>query len=631
MRFAARPNPTLAISVVCLLVFFAMGSARLKVFPIGNDEFNSLSHVQDPEKGTRYDFGGTVQSVTERSQQHGPLYFLMLNVWRNLVGADLFVLRALSLFFGLLTVAATFLLAALCRGRQLGLAALLITTFLAYHLFYSHTARMYTLLPLFAAWVIWSYWRVSNESQSVPRWRWLSLFASAALILYLHYFGIMILAAIGLYHLLFVRKTWRWWQVSLLLLIAGLCFLPWLPVAFDGFSHRINLTESRLPLLDSLLTFCLVFSNGLFILPLAAAALVIRCHRRLNRAEKFILLITAFVLALSIAANEFTPILVARRMRYMTVLTVPYCCSLAVAFRLLPQRRILQIMSLTLWIAAFFVFYRSEGLLRYANKIVQNIHKIPHYQDFIYESENLPGHNELILSFHPDTPITVGKTLRYYRATLSQYDHLAHISYQDDGALLIQSGLSTYATLDAIAKNATGIWVIFDPRQTDLQSLDVYISWFSQQYQACRRFVEKPDSVIEYYLRADVPCELLNAPDPFSIQYDNGSELGHLIADQTSDSLTIFLRWLQTVGEEYSFTLQVFNEQEDKVLQADRVISSEPVDIVNFDLSALPAGEYAAKLIVYDFETLESQPGARVDPAQRFEREIEVARFSVTA
>lgn len=567
--------------------------------------------------------------MVERSPQHGPLYFLLLNAWRNFAGDDLFVLRLFSLLCGLLTLAATFHLAARCRGRQLGLAALLIIAFLAYHLFYSHTARMYTLLPLFAVWVIWSYWNLLDETGYIPRWRWLSLLFSAALILYLHYFGAMVLAAIGLYHLLFVPKGRRWWLLSLVLLVAGLCFVPWLPVAIDGFSNRISLVDARLPVLESMFTYLLVFSNGLIFLPLLAAALAARNFRRLSPVEKFTLLITAFTLLLAVLANEFTPILVARRMRYMTVLTVPFCCSLAICLRLLPRWNIIRFPALMLWVASFIAFSRSEDLLHYANKLDQNLHKTPHYQDFIYAVEDLPGHNELILSFHPDSPITVTKTLRYYRAALARYAHLVHISYKANGDLDIQSNLSTYATLAAIAENAKGIWVIHDPQQTDLQSLDVYTNWFSKIYLPCQRLVDKRDSAIDYYLRADIPCELVTAVDPLGIRYNNGTELGNLITEQTADALRIYLRWLKTIEDRYSFSLQAYSTQGEKVLQADRVISGEPVDIVEFDISALAAGDYALKLIVYDFSSGASQPGEVIDSGARFEREIEAARFTV--
>ena len=561
MTQGSSQNRTLAIAVVCLLAFFAVGSANLKVYPIGNDEYNSLSHIQDPAKGIVYNLAETVESVAQRSKQHGPLYFLLLNAWRTLAGADVFVLRLSSLFLGMLTVACACHIASACRDRQMGISALFIATFLAYHLFYSHTARMYTLLPLAAAWLLWSYWRVVSATARLPFWRWLSLFLSAALILYLHYFGVMMLGAIGLYHLLFAAKGRRWPLVVMTLLLAGLCFLPWLPVAIAGFTSRLSLASSRLPLHESLYTTMLVFSNTLVFLPLAAAALALRYRGRLNRAERFILLITGFTLLLAVAVNEFTPILVARRMRYMTLLMLPFCCSLAIGLRLLPGWHFWRLPLLALWLAAFIIFYRSEDLLNYANRLIQRLHQIPRYQEFIYEAERLPGYNELILSFHPDVPIPVIKTLTYYRAALSQYAQVAHVAYNQAGELEIQSNLSTYFTPQAIAENASGIWVLYDPTETDLMAMDIYRDWFSQRYQPCQRYLEKPKSVIDYYLRADVPCELVTAAEKLNIHYDNGTQLDHLLYQQSAGSLDFKLRWLREGDAVYSFSLQIVDPQ----------------------------------------------------------------------
>ena len=92
------------------------------------------------------------------------------------------------------------------------------------------------------------------------------------------------------------------------------------------------------------------------------------------------------------------------------------------------------------------------------------------------------------------------------------------------------------------------------------------------------------------------------------------------------------MRWLKTLEEMYSFTLQDLSILKlNKVQQDDRVISGEPVDVMKLDISSLPSGEYTVKLIVYDFESKASQPGMRVDGAGRFEREIEIARLSVNS
>ncbi len=623
------PKIELAIAVLCLLTFFSMAVGNMKRFPIGNDEFNSWNHLHDEKYGTPYNIQETIPSVISNSEQHGPLYFVVLNLWRSLVGSDLFLLRLLSLFFGLLVIALTYRLAVSIRGRELGLIAILIISFLAFHLYYSHIARMYTLLPLISGWLLWSYWQVVHSAKVSPRWARLSLLSSAALILYVHYFGIMILAAIGIYHLFVVEKNRQWWQVLLLMVIAGLLFLPWLPIAIIGFPGRPNVANTRLPPLDSLLLVLRTYSNGLFFIPLTAAALVAVRRSRLNAGEKFVIFVTSCTLLLTLSANEIAPIFDARQMRYMTVFAVPFSCAFAIGLSMMPGWRVLRFPLLILWIASFLAFYRSEDLLVYTNNRVQNLDKVPSYQDFIYRSESLSGHNELILSIHPDTPITVPKIFRYYRNVLSKWSHVVHISYDEDNELVIQSGLSTYSSVDAIASNANGIWVIHNPQQTDLQALDIYANWFSQHYHSCQRFVDKPTNIIEYYLRSDVPCDLVTSENPLGIRYDNGTVLGNALVAQSADELTVFFRWLQTLDGKFSFTVQVFDDQAKKYLQIDRVISSEPVDILTLDITSLPEGEYSVMLIVYDFVSLKSQSGIVLEDQRRFERELEIARISI--
>ena len=44
--------------------------------------------------------------------------------------------------------------------------------------------------------------------------------------------------------------------------------------------------------------------------------------------------------------------------------------------------------------------------------------------------------------------------------------------------------------------------------------------------------------------------------------------------------------------------------------------------------ASLPAGEYTLQLIVYDSETGASQAGLILEAQRRFEREVEIARFT---
>ena len=182
-----------------------------------------------PFKETR-NLPKTIELITQLSPEHAPSYFVLLHLWTKITGSDLMTIRLLSLYFGLLALAFGYRLALVTQDHNTALLAMFLATFMAFFIFYTRLARMYSLLPMVSAWLAWSYWRVRSPANHVRRRNWLSLFASAATILYVHYFGIMTLMAIGAYHLLIARKDRRWIQISVVVLAAGLLFLPWLPV-----------------------------------------------------------------------------------------------------------------------------------------------------------------------------------------------------------------------------------------------------------------------------------------------------------------------------------------------------------------------------------------------------------------
>lgn len=629
MRMHDRKCVALAIMVLCFLIFFAAAVGNLTRFPIGNDEYNSWNRILDSATGKPYSLGQTVDDVISESAQHGPAYFILLNVWRSLAGSELFALRLLSAYFGLLTVAVTYRLAASVGGRELGLTAFFIAAFLAYILYYSHLARMYTLLPMTTGWLLWAYARIMDPGRTPSRLAWLTLLSSALLMLYIHYFGIMLLAALGLYHLVIAEKNPRWLNVSLLMIVAGSLFSPWLPVVIVGFPGRPDVADTRLSLLGSLAHILRVFSNGLIIIPAVGFIMAAIRLRRLKRGEILVCFVTVVTLLLILLTNEVAAIFSEWQMRYMSVFVVPFCCAMAIGLRQLPGWNSLRLPLAALWIAAFAIFYGSDDLLIATGARIQNLEKTPRYQDFIYESDSLPGYNELILSFHPDTRISVRKTLDYYRKALSRYTHIVHISMSADNEAIIQSQLSTFATLDAIAANANGIWLIYNPQQTDLSAMPLYTDWFTKHFAPCRRYLDRPNSVIEYYLSRVFPCELITDANPFRVSYDGGTELANYEFERSAEWLNFYFWWGRTIGKDYSLSLQIFDAENSKLHQRDAVISGQPLDRFAFDISELEAGDYVVKFIVYNFASLASQSGTVISEQRSFDRDIELLRFSV--
>ncbi len=620
-------HPSLAL--ICVFFLFAVGVANLKSDPIENDEFRTLNHIEPVWSTEIRTIPETIQSVATLSPQHGPFYFVVLNAWHKLAGFDLFSLRLLSIYFGVLSIAIVYRLAMITGKRDDGAAAVLALSFLAFYMFHVHYLRMYSLLSLACGWTLWSYWIVSRR-QSPGRWSWILFFAATASMPYIHYMGSLTLLAVGIYHVVLARRDKRWWQVLAVMALAGLMFLPWLPVVISGLAeHRLDSTATRMTFIGATRALLSVGSNGILLLPPLVAGLVILNLRRLNDAEKYLGFVALLTAALLVILNEFAPIFIANRIRYSIVLTVPYCCLAVIGLRMLPAWRLLRLPVLLLWCMSFFYYLGTEDYAVFTNIRQHETEKIPHYQDFVYESEKLPGHNELILSFHPNMILSSNKTLPYYRKVLPRWAYIVHITYNANDDLIIQSGHSKYGSLDAIAANSKSIWVLHNPDQTDLNAMPVYRDWFLQHFTMCKRFHENAFSIIDYYVATTVPCDIVTNAAPFTINYDNGMVLANAVSVQTTSELRIYLRWGATIGKEYSLSLQIFDASMAKVRQLDAVISSEPLDEFSFDLSELRPGDYNVDLIVYNFDTKKSEPGIVVSTQQRFQRSLMLTRFSI--
>ena len=81
--------------------------------------------------------------------------------------------------------------------------------------------------------------------ESAPTWTWFPglLVLGATGLLYSNFLGALLLPALALFHLFFVRKERRWWQPVLLLGLAALLALPQVPNLLVGIER--NLAESK--------------------------------------------------------------------------------------------------------------------------------------------------------------------------------------------------------------------------------------------------------------------------------------------------------------------------------------------------------------------------------------------------
>ncbi len=261
-----------------------------------------------------------------------PLYYATLGAWSSLAGWNAFSGRVLSLFFGLLAVAVTYRLTADMAGRRAGtLAALLLSTS-AFFIYYFHEMRGYTLYTFTVLLSLLFYRRALNNPS---RWHAGGFVLTTTLALYSHLANYPIIAALGIYHLLFKLRHRN--SVKLLVLFAITAFLvmPWLLVTYYKIRQGQSIGQTS-PLLPLIALFP-SFGNGFW--PLLPVIIGYAAWAADLRRVRLITIVFIVTMAITIALNVVSPFLF--HMRHL-IGVLPFMLILAavgldVALRRLPR------------------------------------------------------------------------------------------------------------------------------------------------------------------------------------------------------------------------------------------------------------------------------------------------------
>ena len=149
---------------------------------------------------------------------HPPLYYWVLHVWMRLTGTSEFAVRALSVFFGLLSTVFVYSITLQFSKRKLIAAlAILLIALSPFHIRWSQDARMYAIATMFTGMAVYAYWR---------GWARLLVIGGIGTVLS-HYFGAIVLGIIILHRLLHwreIRHGRRQW-ISAIAFIVAVCML----------------------------------------------------------------------------------------------------------------------------------------------------------------------------------------------------------------------------------------------------------------------------------------------------------------------------------------------------------------------------------------------------------------------
>lgn len=246
--FRGSPVTTARVQSLCLLTLL-IAAALLRVYQLDgsslwSDEGNTWAQLDRS-------FAGIAQAAA--ADIHPPGYYWLLKVWSAVAGSDATGMRSFSAAAGILLVYVVYEIALLVSAAPqrtpthaagalnwYALLAALLAALNPFQVYYSQEARMYMLLALESAGLMWATLRIIDPPASPP-----GSIRLPALLVYLlcgvaglwtHYsFPIVLAAVVCAYLVAWLRSTQR--AASNLLrfatvnLVVFLLFAPWLPTA----------------------------------------------------------------------------------------------------------------------------------------------------------------------------------------------------------------------------------------------------------------------------------------------------------------------------------------------------------------------------------------------------------------
>jgi hypothetical protein len=241
-----------------LLTALAFRCYRLAGEPLWHDETASINYLDAAS------FGDFVAQERPGDPAMVPLYFyLEYRVWK-LTGGSVMVLRAMSVVFGMMTVAIAYATARLIFGPPAALTAAGCAAVAIQQVYYSQEIRMYALYAMAAAMAMYALLRILRRDHSV--W-WAVLGIANAVMLWSHLHGLWLVLVQGAFVFVVRRKDPKtlalWTAVNAPLLLSIFMWistanpenvnarLGWIPQIFSQDTKRfladsaLSITEGR--------------------------------------------------------------------------------------------------------------------------------------------------------------------------------------------------------------------------------------------------------------------------------------------------------------------------------------------------------------------------------------------------
>lgn len=643
------PRWITALLIVISLTGWGLSIRQWNADGLWYDEVWSNINAGGPPDGPLSPAGIAYHLATEDPDQ-GIAYPLILAAWSAFVGWTPFAGRALSALIGLLCAGLVARLGRRLYHAQAGAAAATIMLLSPFFIYYTHELRVFTLVALSVAGLVWTYLDIMAY-RGHSRMRLLLSsggFILAGLgLLYTHYFAATILVAVGLMHgvslIIYLLSSdragqislkkgtspflRRWVRVTLLFIMVGLLFVPWLPVfaqSLQRTSTRADVHEKSLSSLELIEAVSYYLGSGLAILTVILIVIGLWAAWRRGEWTRWTAVTALAAWAVVIGFNAVLQIIEPGRVRYLIVLWPLLALVMGMGVIFISQR----IGSLTKEMRLAPVLSSITIVLLALNSVRANFDPAyearmeqgwtPPWQQMTRIIQERGGPNDLFLfyagpqharHFYPFTSVTRGLPLA-------------------SPALLTESLVDpTYgAGIQAQIDDAARLWYGIDKTQPERPVLSV-MQEALEAFTLCDTLIDTERLSFALYARHAALCEA----SPRVVYSDQLAFVASWPKEWHERTLQIDILWRVGEGVEgvVSVSIQVLDESGQPVAQQDAGLPRGPYGFTReiLELGDVPAGDYRVVAIVYRWQTGERLTGQALDGATTDILEIGVAHI----
>jgi hypothetical protein len=595
--------------IVLLLGVTWLGARGLNADALWFDEVWSLYYSGGQEYGPISPLEVVSRVVGElEHEKNPPGYYVLLNIWGGAVGWTEAAGRVLSLLVGVLAVAWMYRAGCDIGGSRLtGLAAATAVGGSAFFIYYTHELRVYSMMVLFSACVTTIYWRLLRQMRPPRIMIQLGFVLGIAGALYMHYLTVLVIGAIGIYHLLFAPKMGQWVRITVLGLIGGGLFLPWMPILLRATSGAAALQTVAMGTPDMVRELFVVFSNASLALLVVCAVYALRAR---GHHTQFVWAIGALGVGLAAGLNTVYPVIT--HIRYLIALWPLLALVVGLGVEELARKGIAPTLVLGLWLAAGVWNTIDPGFNR------------------VLSDETLPWRvfrGELIQHGDPDDVVIFhAADFNWFRdLEMQHYMYGLPTRYSlMENIPGLQANDEYYRNAQLFIGDAPRVWVGVDRTLTANFRLGEFQRVLDESYAPCYSAFNEPDMSMDLYVRRPDSVERM----PLRFENGIGGQLLELM--MAEGEVSILMGWQvesSVPPDTYSTGLHIIDSSGNLAAQVDTGLPGQGYHCQKADIH-LPPGSYTVYALVYNWQTGERMAAMNGESGEEEDR-VEVGRIEI--